>query len=162
MGAVFTAEIVTELKELQRISSAAKRKRYKKTYRQSEAGKAAHARHMRAYSKTENGKAAAKRCQEKYYATINGCLRRCYARIKDRCENPNNSSYKYYGGRGIELRFTSDEFVEYVVNVLQQDPRGLSIDRVDSDGHYEPGNIWFCPMAQNSAYQGRDHFGGSK
>ena len=98
--------------------------------------------------------------QKRYEATINGYLRRLYQRIKQRCENPNDSSYPNYGGRGIEVRFTSDEFVEYVRNVLQQDPRGLTIDRIDSDGHYEPGNIWFCTMTQNNSYRGRDHFGG--
>lgn len=122
--------------------------------------KATKARYMRTYNKTDKGKVAAKRYQKKYYATINGHLRKLYSQIKQRCGDPNADGYKNYGGRGIELRFTSDEFVDYVVNVLQQDPCGLSIDRIDSDGHYEPGNIWFCTMAQNSAYRGRDHFGG--
>lgn len=112
-----------------------------------------------AYLQSEAGKAAIKRGQ-KYLTTIDGYLRRLYSRMKQRCENPNDAGYKYYGGRGIEVQFTADEFVDYVVNVLQQDPRGLTIDRIDSDGHYEPGNIWFCTMIQNLAYHGRDHFGG--
>ncbi len=115
-----------------------------------------------AYSRSEKSKATAKRGRKRYLATINGYLRRLYSRMKQRCENPNDGSYQYYGGRGIEVRFTADEFVDYVVNILKQDPRGLSIDRIDSDGHYEPGNIWFCTMAQNNSYCGKDHFGGRK
>lgn len=108
----------------------------------------------------ERRKNAQKERYAKYCATTKGHLRRIYATMKQRCENPNNNSYPNYGGRGIEVRFTSDEFVDYVMHVLRQDPRGLTIDRIDSDGHYEPGNIWFCVAAKNAAYRCRDHFGG--
>ena len=128
----------------------------KAAYKRSEAGKAAQKR----YTQSDKGKANNKRGSKKYLATINGYLRHLYSSMKQRCENPNDTGYKCYGGRGIEVRFTADEFVDYVVNVLRQDPRGLTIDRIDSDGHYEPGNIWFCTMAQNVEYRGKDHFGG--
>lgn len=116
------------------------------------------------YLQTEKGKAAKKRadkkCQKRYQATVNGHLHNTFSRMKRRCYNPNDSSYKNYGGRGIKVLFKSvNEFIDYVVDVLQQDPRGLTIDRIDSDGHYEPGNIWFCTRSQNSKYRGKDHFG---
>ena len=132
-------------------------KRYRKEYRQSEAGKATEKR----YNQSEKVKAAVKCCQKKLRQTVKGHLRHIYYHIKNRCTNTNCSSYKHYGGRGIKVCFkSSDEFVDYVINVLQQDSRGLTIDRIDSDGHYEPGNIWFCTRSQNSRYVGKDHFGG--
>ncbi len=85
-----------------------------------------------------------------YCNTIKGRLRRTYGDMNNCCNNPKNKRYHRYGGRGIELKFTSDEFVDYVVNELQIDPRGLTIDRIDNDGHYEPGNIRFVTRVENN------------
>ncbi len=81
--------------------------------------------------------------QKRYFNTIKGRLRRIYGSMKNRCNNLKHDHYKNYGGRGIELKFTIDEFIDYVVNDLQIDPRGLEIHRIDNDGHYEKGNIEF-------------------
>ncbi len=84
------------------------------------------------------------------YQTITGHLRRCYANIVYRCTNLNGRNYDRYGGRGICCLFSSaDEFIDYVVNVLQIDPSGLTIDRINNDGHYEPGNIRFILNLEN-------------
>ena len=87
--------------------------------------------------------------QIRFGATINGCLRNVYRNMKKRCGNPKCQRYKDYGGRGIKCLFTSDEFVNYVTNVLQVDPRGLQVDRIDNDGNYEPGNIRFVTAKVN-------------
>ncbi len=64
--------------------------------------------------------------------------------VTSRCNNPNDVSYKYYGGRGIQCLFEScSEFTNYVINELQVDPRGLQIHRINNNGNYEPGNIKF-------------------
>ncbi len=86
--------------------------------------------------------------QKEYHNTVRGYLRRTYQNIKNRC---NNLSNKYYGGRGIKNKFNSpDEFVEYVINELQVDPRNLQIDRINNDGNYEKGNIRFVTAKVNS------------
>lgn len=80
-----------------------------------------------------------------------GCLRRqvgggsrspecrIYGYAKDRCTNPNVSSYRYYGGRGIEFRFTS--FKEFLDDVGLRPSPSHSLERKDSNGHYEKGNV---------------------
>lgn len=60
-----------------------------------------------------------------------------------RCNNQNDGSYRNYGGRGIECRFSSvREAMEYVKATLPHETYlGVDIDREDNDGHYEPGNL---------------------
>ena len=102
------------------------------------------------YIQTECGKAAMKRGIEKYNATIRGKLCRVFRNMVNRCTNSNRPGYKNYGGRGIKVCFESlDDFRDYVINELQIDPRGLTIDRIDNDGNYEPGNIRFVTAKEN-------------
>ncbi len=85
-----------------------------------------------------------------YYSTIRGYLKHSFGNMKRRCDNPKVHNYSRYGGRGIEVRFvSSDELVSHVVDELQVDPRGLQIDRIDNDGHYERGNIRFVAVKEN-------------
>lgn len=61
-------------------------------------------------------------------------------RIIQRTTNPNNKDYKYYGGRGIEI---CPEWRESFMNFYRDmgdRPNGLTIDRIDNDGDYEPSN----------------------
>lgn len=65
--------------------------------------------------------------------------------IRDRCSNPNSGAYQNYGGRGIAVCREWDEdftvFRDYCETHLGPRPEGMSIDRADNDGNYEPGNI---------------------
>ena len=87
--------------------------------------------------------------------TLSGYLRLLYDNIKHRCESPKNKQYRDYGGRGIECLFTREEFYDYVLNIMQADPRGLDIDRIDNNGHYEPGNIRFVTHKENCSNRRR-------
>lgn len=98
----------------------------------------------------QRNKYKAKSRIQKYQATLIGCIRRIYANMKQRCTDPIHDSYKHYGGRGVKLKFTSNEFVDYVVNTLKADPRGLQVDRINTNGNYEPGNIRFVTAKENS------------
>ncbi len=107
------------------------------------------------YAKTKKGLATNARGHKTYGETINGKLNQTYHHMLGRCNYPNHIAYHRYGGRGIEVLFKSfTEFADYVINVLQIDPRGLTIDRIDNDGHYEPGNIRFVTHKENCQNQG--------
>jgi hypothetical protein len=70
-----------------------------------------------------------------------------YYHAKYRCTSPRCDKWAEYGGRGIEFRFKSfEEFFE-VVGVR---PQGTSLERIDGNGHYEPGNVcWASKSWQN-------------
>jgi hypothetical protein len=58
---------------------------------------------------------------------------------KSRCRNPRNKDYAAYGGRGIKFLFTS---VQQWIGELGPEPGpGFTIDRINNDGDYAPGNI---------------------
>ena len=72
---------------------------------------------------------------------------RIFCRAKERCENPNNDSYKYYGGRGI--RFLWNSFEQFFAE-MGHPPHGATLDRVNNDGDYAPGN---CRWATKTEQQ---------
>jgi len=78
---------------------------------------------------------------------------------KQRCENPASASYKNYGGRGVKFGFASvAEAALWVLDNLGGPEAGQSIDRIDNDRGYEPGNLrWATRVEQNRnkrAYMG--------
>lgn len=69
-----------------------------------------------------------------------------WARIKQACLNPNSAPYKDYGGRGITVyppwAESYEEFAAWIAENLGDRPtKGHSLDRVDNNGNYEPGNL---------------------
>ena len=55
-----------------------------------------------------------------------------------RCENPNATKYEYYGGRGIKVCNRWQKFENFYADMGPSN--GLTIDRIDGNGDYEPGN----------------------
>ena len=72
-----------------------------------------------------------------------------WTNMKSRCTNPNNNSYKYYGGRGIticEEWMDASEFIKWAIESGYED--GLTIDRIDVNGNYEPSNCRWVTMCE--------------
>jgi len=79
-------------------------------------------------------------------------LYRVWSWIKDRCLNPRNGAYANYGGRGIRIcEAWRSDFVAFAAAVGQRPSPAHSIDRINNDGHYEPGNVrWATRSIQNA------------
>ena len=70
-----------------------------------------------------------------------------YEGAKGRCENPNRRRYEYYGGRGIEFRFK--DFYDFYHHIGPR-PEGKTLDRIDTNGHYEHGNVKWSSKEEQS------------
>lgn len=64
---------------------------------------------------------------------------RSWSQMKVRCQAPANHKFKDYGGRGIKVCDRWQSFENFLADMGVR-PDGTSIDRIDVNGNYEPGN----------------------
>lgn len=74
--------------------------------------------------------------------------------MKKRCYYKNNKCYKNYGGRGIKVYdgWINDvkSFHDYVLKLDNYGKDGYSLDRINNNGNYEPGNIKWSTNEEQS------------
>lgn len=59
--------------------------------------------------------------------------------MRARCENPKSIGYRLYGGRGISVCPEWQSFERFYADMGSR-PEGMTLDRIDNDGNYEPSN----------------------
>lgn len=70
--------------------------------------------------------------------------------MMQRCSNQNHPRYKDYGGRGITVCEKWRDFRNFLKDVGVA-PVGHTLDRINNDGNYEPGNVrWATYREQNN------------
>lgn len=71
--------------------------------------------------------------------------------MKQRCSNPHTKDYKNYGGRGVkvcqEWADSFEAFFRWAMSAGYQE--GMTIDRIDNDGNYEPSNCQWLTLEEN-------------
>ena len=86
------------------------------------------------------------------YDRLKGTL----AKMIARCSNERDKWYRCYGGKGVAVcdEWANDAvaFVDWCYRNGYE--RGLTIDRIDNDGNYEPGNCRWCTMRVNNRNRG--------
>jgi len=87
-------------------------------------------------------------------------LYKCWTNMRERCLNPRNVNYRFYGGKGVticgEWRDARTGFPAFVAWATGHgyEP-GLQIDRIDPDRNYEPGNCRWLTARENILRAGR-------
>ena len=69
-----------------------------------------------------------------------------------RCKYRQHKSYQWYGGRGIKVCSRWRDFQAFLADMGERPP-GLSIDRIDNDGDYEPSNCRWVTMLEQHRHQ---------
>ncbi len=81
-----------------------------------------------------------------------------WANMVQRCTNPLATHYAAYGGRGIGIcdRWRQS-FEAFIADVGPRPSAAHSIDRIDTNGHYEPGNVRWATATQQQRNTRRNH-----
>lgn len=81
-----------------------------------------------------------------------------WASMKSRCLKPQNKRYYCYGARGIKVCDRWLTFSNFLQDMYPSYKKGLSIDRLDNNGNYEPNNCRWATRIQQAQNKSSNHW----
>lgn len=75
--------------------------------------------------------------------------------MRARCLRPSHPRYPDYGGRGITVDPRWDDFAAFLADVGRRPGPDYSLDRIDNDGPYAPGNVRWATRSEQQRNQRR-------
>jgi hypothetical protein len=78
--------------------------------------------------------------------------------MRRRCNNPGHPAYSWYGARGIKVCYEWDKDFTAFVRDMGEKPYGCSLDRINNEGHYEPGNCRWATRIQQATNRRSSRF----
>lgn len=83
---------------------------------------------------------------------------RSWREMIKRCTKEDHHKFHHYGGRGIKVCDRWRDFVNFLADMGER-PQGMTLDRIDNDGNYEPGNCRWADSKTQRANQRRCYSG---